>query len=237
MSPTCVNKSFAHWKVHIWTWKDFALYVLSAFSSNVQKKKFNWKRYLTVLYHIFWSSPYSSGLSGDGLGRQGSESPSHSNQQTPLTASPGSARRLPSTPSSSPRLARPTQLLLDSPSLQSRDSITPTPTGGSTASTPSTPRSRSGSWEVVKAGFSSLMRAVTPTSRPESSLSTTGKKDRLTTCSLVLFEVSTASYREYCVLRYIKLDSQCVAASGKVTRTSELAKAAVTVNKYSVSPD
>ncbi|XP_050737727.1 uncharacterized protein LOC127009057 isoform X2 [Eriocheir sinensis] len=119
----------------------------------------------------------TNGLSGDGLGRQESESPSHSNQQTPLTASPGSARRLPSTPSSSPRPARPTQLFFASPSIHSRDSSSPTPTGGSTASTPLTPRSRSGSWEVVKAGFSSLMRAVTPTSRPESSLSTTGQGD------------------------------------------------------------
>ncbi|MPC32870.1 hypothetical protein E2C01_026203 [Portunus trituberculatus] len=85
-------------------------------------------------------------------------------------SSPGSARRFPSTPSASPRPARPTQLSLASSSTSSKSSSTPTPTAGSNASTPSTPRSRSGSWGMVKAGFSSLMRAVTPTSRPESSL-------------------------------------------------------------------
>ncbi|KAG0710050.1 Coiled-coil domain-containing protein 77 [Chionoecetes opilio] len=92
-------------------------------------------------------------------------------------ATNGSARRLSSTPSPSPRPTRPTQLSLASSSFSSRSSSTPTPTGGSTASTPSTPRSRSGSWGVVKAGFSSFMRAVTPTSRPESSLSAQGEDD------------------------------------------------------------
>ncbi|KAG7166546.1 hypothetical protein Hamer_G005669 [Homarus americanus] len=80
-------------------------------------------------------------------------------------ASPKSLRRLPVTPSGSPRpersshAPRPTQLSLAIHAARNKGSTTPTT--GSPASTPTTPRSGSGSWGVVRTGFNSLMKAVT----------------------------------------------------------------------------
>ncbi|XP_045603244.1 uncharacterized protein [Procambarus clarkii] len=101
--------------------------------------------------------------------------PPSTSSQSILSASPNSHRRFPVTPSDSPRperpshTQRPTQLSLSIPAARSRGSITPTPSAGSPASTPTTPRSRSGSWGVVRAGFTSLMKAMTSHHRTDSS--------------------------------------------------------------------
>ncbi|KAK4306787.1 hypothetical protein Pmani_021410 [Petrolisthes manimaculis] len=88
--------------------------------------------------------------------------PSSCNSSTPLTtkdnshSSNGSLNSWPENESVRPdRYTRPTHLPL-------HGTITRTPSVSSACSTPSTPRSRSGSWDVVRAGFTGLMRAVTP---------------------------------------------------------------------------
>ncbi|XP_071532248.1 uncharacterized protein [Panulirus ornatus] len=100
-------------------------------------------------------------------------SPSHSPASSPCPSLPSASPRglgglsvkMPDSPSPewSSRPMRPTQLSLAIHAARGKGNKTPTPSGGSPCSTPSTPRSRSGSWGVMRAGFTSLVKAVTTT--------------------------------------------------------------------------
>ncbi|KAK7082044.1 hypothetical protein SK128_024006, partial [Halocaridina rubra] len=94
-------------------------------------------------------------------------------------ASPRSMQVLGDSPklSRSAKRPRPTHLALAVHPAQRRGCSTPTPSGDSPASTPTTPRTRSGSWAHMRASLSSLVKVATLSPRADRAASNRNADD------------------------------------------------------------